>query len=271
MRHKFNIFFCLISLSLLLNCCSLLSSEERLHPEFTITKNDLLSLENQLETSVFQKIIQKPQIFIELMQQTLEQPASLYILVDKNHPLQSSYIPENLISLDRYNINTSRSGHKVSELIIPDLVAMTATAAKENIQLVVSSGYRSFDYQASLFARYVKQIGIEKASRLSAQAGQSQHQLGTTIDFGSISTSYEKTPNGIWMSKNAWEFGFSLSYPPDGYTYTGYDYEPWHFRYIGRTGTLIEKDYFNGTQQKFLEFYSIYRSWFAERKIELSE
>ena len=130
----------------------------------------------------------------------------------------------------------------------------------------MSSAYRSYDYQAGLYNRHVEQLGKAAADRVSARPGHSQHQLGTTIDFGSIAAGYGETPNGRWLAAHAWRFGFSLSYPAGYEEYTGYDYEPWHFRYLGRVGTRLEREFFAGLQQRFLVFLAEWAWWFELRR-----
>jgi hypothetical protein len=93
---------------------------------------------------------------------------------------------------------------------------MVEAARLDGVLLDISSTYRSYTYQENLFAYWVDQLGREEAERVSARAGTSQHQLGTTVDFGSVTTAFAAEPGGIWLSEHAHRFGFSLSYP-DGY------------------------------------------------------
>lgn len=130
-----------------------------------------------------------------------------------------------------------------------------ATAAEiDGITLVFSSAYRSYDYQKAVYERNVRQLGQEQADRESARPGTSQHQLGTTVDFGSITDAFAETPAGKWLLENAWRYGFSLSYP-DGYeSLTGYRHEIWHYRYISRAAARLERDYFGSIQHYLLVF-----------------
>ena len=131
---------------------------------------------------------------------------------------------------------------------------MVEDARVEGITLLISSTYRSYEYQDKLFKWNVEQNGLETAERESARPGTSQHQLGTTIDFGSITDEYAYTTAGMWLLDNAWKYGFSLSYP-DGYeNLTGYRYESWHFRYITPQATKLQRDYFDDIQYYLLIF-----------------
>ncbi|NLA10579.1 MAG: M15 family metallopeptidase [Firmicutes bacterium] len=106
-------------------------------------------------------------------------------------------------------------------------------AAQENdgVQLTVTSAYRSYDTQVSTFNYWVKKDGEAKAVTYSARAGQSEHQLGTTLDFN-IDISAGAAQH-VWLAEHAHEYGFALSYPRGAQEITGYKFEPWHYRYIG--------------------------------------
>jgi len=79
------------------------------------------------------------------------------------------------------------------------------------------------------------------------------------MDFGSIDDTFADTDAGRWLAQNAWRFGFSMSYPKDMESVTGYVWESWHFRYITKQGALLEKNYFGGIQQYLLQFIAAYR------------
>lgn len=116
---------------------------------------------------------------------------------------------------------------------------MIAAAKEDNVNIKVLSSYRDYDYQKKLFEGYVKEMGLENASQLSAVPGTSEHQTGLAVDFGAENGSctleecFEETPEGIWLKNNAADYGFILRYPKGKEAITGYNYEPWHFRYVG--------------------------------------
>jgi zinc D-Ala-D-Ala carboxypeptidase len=110
-------------------------------------------------------------------------------------------------------------------------------------------------------------MGREAAERVSARPGTSQHQLGTVVDFGSISDAFALTPEGRWLRDRASDFGFSLSYPKGYEEETGYVWESWHYRYIGRPAARLTERYFSGLQHRFLEFLDARRPWFEERRL----
>jgi D-alanyl-D-alanine carboxypeptidase len=120
--------------------------------------------------------------------------------------------------------------------------------------LTASSAYRSFDYQTQVYNRNVREMGQEAADRESARPGHSQHQTGLVVDFGSIDDSFAATAAGRWMTVNASRFGWSLSYPNGYEAVTGYRWESWHYRYVGKDLAAFIDKYFNGIQQYALRF-----------------
>ena len=184
-------------------------------------------------------------------------------LVDKTHSLAADYEPADLVSLNDYKLRVSRNDLRLRRVIMDAVLAMDQAARAEGITLVFSSAYRSYTYQSGLFTRYAGQYGEAQADRFSARPGHSQHQLGTAIDFGSIDDTFAETEAGKWMADNAWRFGFSLSYPQGMEERTGYIWESWHFRYLTVAGARIEREYFGGIQQYFLEFLAEYRRIFT--------
>lgn len=180
-------------------------------------------------------------------------PMLLY-RVDKAKALPKGYAPGDLVGLDGTGLSVSRPGHKLRASALAALEAMSAAARREGVDLLVSSSYRSYDYQVEVFARNVKELGREKAETVSATPGHSQHQLGEAIDFGSITDAFAKTKASRWLQAKARGYGFSLSFPKDMSGVTGYAWESWHYRYIGRAAAALEGEYFEGVQQYLMLF-----------------
>lgn len=111
---------------------------------------------------------------------------------------------------------------------------MQAAAAEEGLNIYISSGYRSYDYQAGLYQRYVDKDGKEEADRYSARPGHSEHQTGLAFDLNSIDNSFADTKEGKWILRNCYKYGFIIRYPADKEDVTGYMWEPWHIRYLGK-------------------------------------
>lgn len=110
---------------------------------------------------------------------------------------------------------------------------MQSAAAEEGLNIYISSGFRSYDYQAGLYQRYVDRDGQAEADRYSARPGHSEHQTGLAFDLNSIDISFADTDEGKWVSEHCAEYGFIIRYPSDKEEITGYKYEPWHIRYLG--------------------------------------
>ena len=117
-----------------------------------------------------------------------------------------------------------------------------AEAARDNgTPIKVLSPFRGYKQQVALFYDYAGRnlSNFESAITYSARPGHSEHQTGLTIDFGSLgdtglSSTWESTPAGGWMARNAWEYGWLMSYPDGEKDAVCYRYEPWHYRYVGR-------------------------------------
>ena len=113
-------------------------------------------------------------------------------------------------------------------------------AAGDGVPLAGVSGYRSEETQRSLFALYVSQVGLRAASRVSARPGHSEHQTGLAVDITGAdgacpaTSCFAGTRPAKWIAAHAARYGFVVRYPADGEASTGYRYEPWHVRYVGR-------------------------------------
>lgn len=177
--------------------------------------------------------------------------------VDKTVALPSDFVPADLVSLDgKYPFATSKKSMQLRAPARDALVRMAEAARAEGITLVVSSTYRSYSYQKSVFERNVKEMGKSEAERVSAPPGMSQHQLGTVIDFGSITDEFATTAQSRWLTANAAKYGFSLSFPKGMEPVTGYMWESWHYRYISQPAAELQNRFFLGTQQYLIEFLS---------------
>ena len=160
-------------------------------------------------------------------------------LVDPIYMVPSSYAPGDLRSVGSAGI--AGSGY-VRKLAIADLAALDKAAKAAGIRLRVVSAYRSYWTQKSTFNYWVQKSGWAAAVRYSARPGHSEHQLGTTLDFSFVGggdpwnyTDFALTRAGAWLKANAWKYGWVMSYPKGAESLTGYIYEPWHYRYFGRS------------------------------------
>ena len=157
----------------------------------------------------------------------------LLIDVNKNNCLPVDYVPDDLVNISDYEI-PENSAFMLRKIVMQDLQEMVSQAKKEGIGLKVISAYRSYQKQGQIYNSWVAQLGIKEAQRQSAVPGCSQHQLGTAIDFNELNFSFADSLVGIWLYQNAWKYGWVISYPKNSEDITGYAYEPWHYRYIGK-------------------------------------
>lgn len=174
----------------------------------------------------------------------------LLVIVTKRFGISGGYIPPGLVSLNDYFDHSITRGYPtlVREVIVPPLVEMVTAMEAAGLEPFIISGYRDFYTQSVAYEKWSRAYP-DRADLLSARPGHSEHQLGTTVDFGSYNlaqfleedekdlefhTYFYKTAEGEWLKENAHHFGFSLSYPREAQGVTGFYYEPWHYRYIGK-------------------------------------
>lgn len=156
------------------------------------------------------------------------------ILVNKYNYVTEDYIPENLQPLDT---SYARSGMQLVDIAKEAFESMSEDAKKEGMNIIAMSSYRSYDYQVNLYNNYVKTDGKEAADTYSARPGYSEHQTGLAVDVYNLElpyTSFEETEEFNWMQENAYKYGFILRFPKDKVDITGYQYEAWHYRYVGK-------------------------------------
>lgn len=211
-------------------------------------------------STLAERILANRSLFLADLRAVLDADTdNLLIRVDKTVLLDENFVPPSLVPLTAesaragaYVIN--RNDLSLRSDVEKALSHMAHAARDQGITLVVSSTYRSYAYQKRVYERNVAQMGKEAADRESARPGASQHQLGTVIDFGSITDEYAKTSAGKWLTANAGKYGWSLSFP-DGYEFiTGYRWECWHYRYVGPLAVRFQQKWFNDVQQYMIEF-----------------
>ncbi|MDL2363163.1 MAG: M15 family metallopeptidase [Patescibacteria group bacterium] len=164
------------------------------------------------------------------------------VLVNKTHPLiPATFVPSQLVVPNvplRDNITDDEK--QVSKVIQVPLQQLFAAALKDGVTLNLQSGYRSYSSQVALYNQYVADQGQAEADMYSAKPGHSEHQTGLAFDAGGLSkpecniqACYAETSEGKWLQQNSYKYGFIVRYPKDKQGITGYNYEPWHLRYIG--------------------------------------
>ena len=159
-------------------------------------------------------------------------------LVDQSHPLPRDYVAGDLMPLGQYGIRTLRGDAALRREAAEGLIGLMEAAEAAGEDLVVASAYRSFDEQHAIHAGLSALYG-EETRRISARAGHSEHQLGTTVDFTNaeaghgLGPAFENTGAYRWLLKHAQDYGFVQSYRRGKEKETGYQTESWHYRYVG--------------------------------------
>lgn len=156
------------------------------------------------------------------------------ILVNKYNYVTEDYIPENLqIVSSKYSSKTVKLVSYAKEAF----EELAAAAENENYTINAMSSYRDYAYQNTLYNNYAKKDGYDNADTYSARPGYSEHQTGLAVDIDNKKeyfTNFEKTKEYEWMQNNAYKYGFILRFPKDKVLETGYEYESWHYRYVGK-------------------------------------
>lgn len=156
------------------------------------------------------------------------------ILVNKYNYVTEDYIPENLKEIDTAY---ARSGMQLVKEAKDAFEELSLAAKEGGYHVIAMSSYRSYDYQVNLYNNYVANDGKDAADTYSARAGYSEHQTGLAVDVYNLDlpyTSFEETEEFDWMQENAYKYGFILRFPKDKVNITGYQYESWHYRYVGK-------------------------------------
>jgi D-alanyl-D-alanine carboxypeptidase len=201
-------------------------------------------------------------------------PASITVFVNKEYALPKNYKPEdlvtpnvifNLITYDERTLMRAEAASALEELF--------AAAKEDGLELYGISAYRSYQRQYSIFTSNITKKGKIHTLKYSAVPGTSEHQTGLSIDVSSkslgfnLSSPFSNSPEGIWLAENAHLYGYIIRYPEDKVDITGYEYEPWHIRYVGiglanylYTNNLTLEEYYNYTPSPDFNFEQTYAS-----------
>lgn len=247
------------------NISDVQKNETEINPEIEKLNRVLMQLSDECKAAIPNG---NPQEFLQDLQAVLQsendfssQDLSPFYLIDKKHTVSSDYVPKNLIPLKKNELfDIDKNNLSLRPEAYEALKKLAEAALKDGVKLTVSSTYRSYEYQKNLFDYWVSVDGLEEAERESARPGTSQHQLGLALDFAPVDDAFDKTPAGKWVYENASKYGWSLSFP-QGYEHvTGYRWECWHFRYIGKTAVEFQKKWFSNIQQFMIEFLDLWKS-----------
>ncbi|MCA0969698.1 M15 family metallopeptidase [Halobacillus litoralis] len=168
-------------------------------------------------------------------------PESVAVVVNKQRTLPEGYTPEDLTVPDvDFYFDEFLPKKQMRKEAATALEELFSAAEKDGQQLVAASGYRSYERQKTIFNNYVEVYGEEKTKTFSAIPGTSEHQTGLAMDVTSaemsfqLDQSFRDTDEGKWLADHAHEYGFIIRYPEGEEDITGYTFEPWHLRYIGK-------------------------------------
>ena len=178
----------------------------------------------------------------------IKNPDDLLVLCNKYHYLSSTYIPSDLVNVDsQYMARTTST--KLRKAANDALKELGSAASKEELNIKITTSFRDYAWQNSLYTNYVNTDGKAAADTYSARAGYSEHQTGLAMDLGGKSPKggydlnyFENTAEFNWMQAHSFEYGFVLRFPKDKVSITGYQYEAWHYRYVGKEVAKIMHD-----------------------------
>lgn len=160
------------------------------------------------------------------------------MLVNKYYLLGSDYEPSDLVTISQTYSWGDKGSQRIRKDVYDAFLEMWNSASAEGYYLMVSSSYRSYQEQEIVYNNYKKTRGQKYADSIAARPGASEHQTGLTLDiFSKLNNnknSFKDTDTAKWLKDNSYKFGFILRYPEDKVNVTGYSYEAWHFRYVGK-------------------------------------
>lgn len=155
------------------------------------------------------------------------------MLINKHRMLSKDYIPKDLVKVDsKYASDDTQEGAKDA---VDAFIKMAKAAKKDGLGLVINSSYRSYEEQEELCNTYLGLYGKSYVDRYVAKAGFSEHQTGLAFDVGSTTSNvFTNSQEYIWMQENAYKYGFIQRFPKGYEEMTGFRYESWHYRYVGK-------------------------------------
>ncbi len=191
-----------------------------------VASTDTDAKTTKTQDNVTSKIIEEPTYPVTL---TVEQASSVTAVVNKKHRLPEDYAPT-LVTV---------AGGKMRQEAATELQKLLNDAASAGVNLKIISSYRSYNTQVSTYNGWVAQYGQTRADTFSARPGYSEHQTGLAVDLGNsdgtcaLEICFGDTAGGQWLAANSVNYGFIIRYPEGKDALTGYEYEPWHLRFLG--------------------------------------
>lgn len=176
------------------------------------------------------------------------------ILVNKFHYLNEEYEIDDLVDM---SLMYAFSGKKIKSEVYDAFKSMVNAAKGEGLKIVANSTYRTYTYQKNTYNNFKNNKGKTYADNYAARPGFSEHQTGLAVDVSTLNSTmdnFEETNEFKWLEQHANEYGFILRYPKGKEYITGYNYESWHYRYVGeKVATQIKNEGIT-----FDEYYAYY-------------
>ena len=176
------------------------------------------------------------------------------ILVNKYYKLPEKYAPTDIVNIPS---TYAFGSNQIRKEVLDAFIEMHDAALKDNITLIINSGYRTYEYQKNIYDSYEKSNGKEYADSYAARPDFSEHQSGLALDivsYGMTMQNFAQSDTYKWLVNNCYKYGFILRYPENKEKITGYKYESWHYRYLGKN--LAKKVVNSGLT--FDEYYAYY-------------
>lgn len=212
------------------------------------TLDDLLEHhEHDHDAEAYEKRVEEQTETVTDTESVFDQSDWRLVLINKHHPIPDDY---------DFKLGTFTSGMRCDERVIEDLLLMMQAAKKDGLNLVVQSPYRTSDHQEDNFNNRIKSymrqgLSYMEAYKVTSQVitvpGCSEHEVGLALDITSesytqLKRGFADTKEGQWLAEHSCEYGFTLRYPEGKEYITSIEYEPWHFRYVGREAATVMKE-----------------------------
>lgn len=178
-----------------------------------------------------------------------------HLIVNKTYSVPADYQPID----PEEKVTGDRCIQCLEKEVMSAFQLMKSDATSVGLNIYIASGYRSYRYQNTLYNNYSAVSGVEGADTYSARPGHSEHQTGLCFDLNSVDDSFATTNEGRWIQENAYLYGFIIRYPKGKEEITGYQYESWHLRYVGKE--LAKELYQDGNWLTLEEYYGLSSSY----------
>lgn len=245
---------------------TIIPKEEQANENDEKENDSTYPLPDQTDTEVVEEVPFTPATELDL------DPESITVFVNKEYALPKDYVPKDLkipnVLFETPGYEEKKHMRKEAADALEDLFH---AASKDGVTLYAVSGYRSYERQYKIFTYNIWKKGKKHTLKYSAVPGTSEHQTGLSMDVSiksidlKLVTSFSTSKEGIWLSENAYKFGYIIRYPLGKEKQTGYEYEPWHIRYVGKDlakylqdNDMILEDYYNYQPSKDFNFEVTY-------------